>query len=412
MDRKLYIVGLGPGSRKLLHPAAAAAIEESDVLIGGKRNLEAFEDLNREKVEIGNNLEEVYTYIMDNIGLKRIAVLVTGDPGIYSIMEFLKSRLVNAEIEVLPGISSIQYLCSKLKLSWNDMFITSLHGRQQEDLADIVGSNKKVAVFTGGKCRPDKVCQRLLEYNLTDVIVTVGENLSYPNERIVRGVPEEIGALDFDSLSVMIIENGNAEKCPGGEWIYAAPGIPDDRFIRGDVPMTKEEVRAVSLSKLRLKEDSIVYDIGAGTGSVSIECGICCKKGRVFAVEKEPDAVELITKNIEKFRLSNVEIVRGEAPAAAAGGPAPDKVFVGGTGGNMEEILKWVNSFDKNIRVVINSVTIESTYEAVNGLEKQGFENIDIVNMAVSRSRAAGKKHLMQAQNPVYIISAEKGGRQ
>lgn len=411
MNNKLYIIGIGPGDRELILPAASRLIESSDVIIGGRRNLEIFEELDKEKVEIGNNLEEIYSYIVKNICCKKIAVLVTGDPGIYSMMGFLKDRLEGIEIEALPGISSIQYLCSRLKLSWSDMRITSLHGRQNDDLIDIVKSNKKVAIFTGGKWRPDNVCSMLIEKGLANLHVAVGENLSYPSERIVEGSPAEIAGMSFDSLSIMVVQHCKEAVEMVDIWEYETPGLPDDMFIRGDVPMTKEEVRAVSISKLRLRKDSIVCDIGAGTGSVSIECGLRCKNGRVYAVEKNLQAVELISKNIEKFKLNNIDIIEGKAPGILNGLPDPDRVFVGGTGGNMDGILDWVNRFDKDVRVVVNAITIESVYEAVESFQNKGFDNVEIVNVAVSRSRKAGSKHLMQAINPVYVISADKGGR-
>jgi len=408
MGNKLYIAGIGPGARELVHPAAGRLIEGCDILIGGRRNLELFPEVCSQKVEIGNNLEEIRTLIEQNIADKKIVVLVTGDPGIYSIMDFLKSRLEEVEIEALPGISSLQYLCSKLRLSWNDAYITSFHGRRQNDFISIVRKNKKVVVFTGGTCRPENVCKMLVEGDLTHITVTVGENLSYPDERIVRGTPEDVSAMSFGNLSLMVIENDNADGRLSGVWGYETPGIPDDMFIRAEVPMTKEEVRVVSLAKLRLREDSIVYDIGAGTGSISIECALRSRGGRVYAVERNNLAVSLLQKNKERFNAGNIFVIEGEAPSVLTGLPEPDRVFIGGTGGSMREILNWIKEFGKEVRVVINTITVESTYEALTDLEKSGFEDIEVVNVAVSRGKKTGAKHLMQALNPVYVISAEK----
>jgi len=408
MHNNLYIIGIGPGDREYILPAASRMIESSDVLIGGRRNLQVFSHLNKETFEITNNLEEVYSYIVDNIDSKKIAVLVTGDPGIYSMLGFLKSRLRDLEIEAVPGISSIQYLCSRLKLNWNDIIITSLHGRRQDDLIEIIRSNKKVVIFTGGNCRPGDVCRMFKEHGLLSLKVAVGENLSYPNERIVEGSVADIAEMNFDSLSIMIVQHGEEFKGPKDVWAYETHGIPDDMFIRGDVPMTKEEVRTASISKLRLKKNSIVYDVGAGTGSVSIECALKCLNGRIYAVEKNPDAVKLIAKNAKKFKLNNVQIVEGEAPDVLYGLPVPDRVFIGGTGGNMDKILQWLKRFNNPIRVVVNAVTIESTYEAIKNFEDMGYQNIEVVSISAARSRKAGSKHLMQAINPVYIISADK----
>lgn len=408
MCGKLYIAGIGPGHADFIHHAAERLIDGCDVIIGGKRNLELFNKVDKEKVIIGNNLEGIYEYIKDNIRHKKIVVLVSGDPGIFSIMEFLKNRLDGVDIEVLPGISLFQYLCSRLKLSWNDIYIASLHGREEKNLSSIVKNNRKVILLTGGKYSPQDICRKFVEWGLTGIQVTVGEKLSYPDERIVSGKPEEICGMEFDSLSVMLVESKPDDWYCGSGWKYITPGIPDDMFIRGSVPITKEEIRAVTISKLRLKRDHIVFDIGAGTGSVSIECGTACGIGKVYAVEKDSEALGLIARNIEKFGLDNVSVIKGESPNVLEGLPGPDRVFIGGSGGSMEGILNWAARSDKNVRVVVNAVTIESTYEALEGLKRNGFENIDITGISASKGRMAGGKHIMQAVNPVYIISAEK----
>ncbi|SHI67731.1 bifunctional cobalt-precorrin-7 (C(5))-methyltransferase/cobalt-precorrin-6B (C(15))-methyltransferase [Lutispora thermophila] len=409
MGNKLYVIGMGPGSKEFVHTAANELIEKCHVLIGGRRNLEAYSHLFKETLVIGNNLDEIYRYISSNIGKKSIAVLASGDPALYGIMSSLKENIPQVEMEVIPGVSSLQYLCSKLQLNWNDIVISSVHGRQQSQLYDIIKANKKTAIFTGGKQSPDAICRKMIELGLSNAVVAVGENLSYENERIKVGTPDEIGKKTFDNLSLMIIQHKDDIVDSPPQWEYSTPGIPDNFFVRGDVPMTKEEVRSVSISKLRLKYNSIVYDIGAGTGSVSIECGLICKYGKVYAIEKDSEGIKLIGKNAEKFGIRNINIVNGEAPGALEELPRPNRVFIGGTDGNMGEILDWIHRECSNVRVVLNTVTIESTCEAIGGLKSRGFINIEIINLSVSRGREAGGKHLMTAINPIYIITAEKG---
>lgn len=424
MTNKLYVLGVGPGSKELITPLAMKHIEGSDVLIGGKRNLEIFQEMNKEKLEIGGNLEPIYDYIKDNVKSKKISVLVSGDTGIYSILEYLKKKFSasdEVELEVVPGISSLQYLCSKIKLNWNDIIITSIHGREQEDLIDIIQRNTKVAIFTGGKSRPERVCKMLLDNGLEDVKVYIGENLSYKDEKIVSSKPKELVEMSFDSLSIMIVENSKiviSKSTKEDEFStqiahtkvnhQSHHSIPDSEFIRGKVPMTKEEVRVISLSKLKLSDNSVVYDIGAGTGSVSIECALACKQGMVYAVEKETDAVELIKQNRTKFEVDNLNIIEGYAPEAVYGKTAPDRVFIGGSGGNMEDIFNWICSYPNEIRVVVNTVTVESTFESIKAFETKGFKNVEVVQAAISKGKPVGGKHLMQAMNPVYIISGDK----
>lgn len=185
----------------------------------------------------------------------------------------------------------------------------------------------------------------------------------------------------------------------------------DELFIRGDVPMTKSEVRAVSLSKLELNSDSILYDVGAGTGSVSIEASLILKAGRVYAIEKKAEALDLIKANKEKFCARCVEIVEGAAPEALTALEAPTHVFIGGTSGSMEEILNLVLRKNPKVRIVINVIALESLTEVLSWLKTRSIPG-EIVQVQIARSRKLGDYHLMTGQNPVYVVSfgGEGGG--
>lgn len=408
-NKRIYIVGIGPGNADLVTPCAMKAVEGCDVLIGGRRNLAIFRHLMKEEVPIGGRLEDVCAYIRENMAQKDIAVLVTGDPGIFSISDYLKRCLPDADMEVIPGISSLQYLCGKMGVSWHDMTALSLHGREDPGVYAAVKDNRKTVIFTGGGTSPADICKGFIDYGMHDVNITVGERLSYPGERIISGGPDEIAKMSFDSLATMIVQR-DKEEGPPETWGYKSPGIPDSLFIRGSVPMTKEEVRAAAISKLRLREDSVVYDIGAGTGSVTVECGLICRKGRVCAIEREREAVALIDENLRRFGLKNVTVVEGQAPETLRALTPPDRVFVGGTGGRMDGILDWVSAIPGEVRVVVNAIAPESAYEALKGFEKYGFVDIEMVGMNISKGVRAGDRHIMKALNPVYIISAGKGG--
>ncbi|SEM57252.1 cobalt-precorrin 7 C15-methyltransferase [Candidatus Frackibacter sp. WG12] len=192
------------------------------------------------------------------------------------------------------------------------------------------------------------------------------------------------------------------------DWQFQTPGIPDEIFIRGEVPMTKEEVRAVTMAKLRLKEDSIVYDIGAGTGSLTIEAALLASKGQVWAIERESKGIELIEKNINKFGLDNVGFIAGKAPSALNNLPPVDRVIIGGSGGKLEEILEVVNQkLEPAGRIVINAITLETLSAAKDILLDLNY-SLDIVNISVTRTREVGNYHMLQGQNPVYIITGER----
>ncbi|MEE0776206.1 MAG: precorrin-6Y C5,15-methyltransferase (decarboxylating) subunit CbiT, partial [Bacillota bacterium] len=187
---------------------------------------------------------------------------------------------------------------------------------------------------------------------------------------------------------------------------YLTMGLPDESFLRDEVPMTKSEIRAIISSKLRLKANSKVLEIGAGTGSVTIEAALTASEGHVWALEKNPIAVALCRKNIEKFCLDNVTLIEGTAPEAIPELPRIDAIFIGGSGGNMKDIIKKYSNC--SVRLVISAITVESVTEALDAMKEYGFENIEIVQAAVARSKKAGSKHLMMGMNPITIVSGER----
>jgi len=192
-------------------------------------------------------------------------------------------------------------------------------------------------------------------------------------------------------------------------WKYTTPGIPDDCFVRGNIPMTKEEVRSLILAKGRIKENSIVYDVGAGTGSVSVEVALMAPRGVVYGIEKDKDALSLIRQNAALFKLDNLVAVHGEAPEAFARLPGADCMIVGGSGGRLEEILQagW-QKLKPGGRVVISAVTLETLTAGVKVLEKLGFEDLEVVSVTVAKAQPLKKYRLWKGNNPVFLISASR----
>ncbi|HVI42214.1 MAG TPA: precorrin-6y C5,15-methyltransferase (decarboxylating) subunit CbiE [Anaerovoracaceae bacterium] len=416
--KKIYLVGIGMGNIETLTEQGRKAIEASELLIGAERMVNAFPDYQGE-VCYAISPVKIMDYILEHPEPEIISVIFSGDVGFYSgakklnqlIEEQKQSQFIGPDpagslwndyaVEFIPGISSLQYFSAKLKLPWEDTKIVSLHGRE-DNIMGAVWNHKKIFFLTGGDYSVRKVCQILSENNLKEAIVHVGERLSYPNERIVSATAGSLAKEEFDPLAVMLVEN---EKIIQRSVI--THGIKDELFLRGQVPMTKSEIRSISLSKLQLRPWDVVYDIGAGTGSVSIEMAFQAYEGSVYAVEFNEEALGLIRENAEQFGVWNLKVIEGKAPEALAELPAPDRAFIGGSKGNLAEILELLIQKNPGIRVVINAITLETMTEAVSQFQKLGFEDIDIVQIFAAHSKAAGNYHMMQGQNPVFIISGE-----
>ncbi len=397
-----YIIGVGPGSPGFLYPIAKDLIDRADIVIGGRRQLAEFAPNAPETAVIDKGLSAILALIEQKWREKRLVVLASGDTGLFSIRAYLQNRLPNVPFKVLPGISSLQCLLAHCNANLNDLKIITLHGAADAHLQNTVMLNPLTAVFCGGENTPQSIAARLTRLKFADLTLTVGENLTYPNERVSCGSPAEIAQGSFSDLSVMLIKNADPAGRP---WPYLPAGIADETFTRGDVPMTKSEVRAVITAKLRLTPQSRLLEIGSGTGSVTIEAALAAYNGSVVSLEKNPAAVALCRENLARFGLDNVTLIEGEAPAAIPDAPF-DRVFIGGSGGNLADIVKSLG--DKPLRVVISAITLESVGEALAALQNCGFGDIEAVQITAARSRAAGQKHLMMGLNPVTIISGER----
>ena len=399
---RVNIVGIGPGNPELLTGAARQAIAESNILIGDKRMLSSFADASKKIYDTIKTSEIANIAAQADSEKDVLAVLVSGDVGFFSLAKTISGKLPDCECVRYCGISSLVYFASKLEMSWDDAKIVSMHGRRQ-NLVSAVAQNKKVFSLTGGENSPQLLCAKLCEHGLGDVKVYVGENLSYPEEKLTEGTAEEISKMNFPSLSVMMIINKNA-SC----FEPVVHGLADDLFMRSKVPMTKQEVRSVSMSKLMPKATDVIYDIGAGTGSCSIELALLARQGKVWAFERNPVAVELLGKNKELFGVDNLEIIAGEALENIKNMPAPDCVFVGGSGGDLCQMLDIIYTKNSSCRVVINAITIETLAEVAEYYKLHQDYSLEIVNVFVARGKHLGNYNLMMAQNPVYVMTALK----
>ncbi len=389
---KVYLVGTGTGSADCLTERARAVIDNADIVIGAKRMTEGIEN----KIIFNSyNSDEIAGYL-SNKKVGSAAVLLSGDVGFYSGAKKLLDTLNGYEVELIPGISSLVYFCARLKMPWEDIRLLSMHGKSCNAI-NYIKKYKRVFLLLSGSESIRELCKKLCYYNMGNVRLYIGQRLSYPDESITCAKAEDIKDFSFDSLSVVLAENPHPMD-------LSHSSIPDDEFIRGEVPMTKSEIRCISLAKLGLSENSVLYDIGAGTGSVSVEAALKLTDGKVYAIERNEKALGLIEENKRKFAADNIEIIEGKAPAVLDTLPAPTHVFIGGSGGNMLEIIE--SCFNKNptVKIVINAVSLNTLCEVNNIIEQKDF-NAEVICVNTARDRMLGSYRLMTGLNPVYVIT-------
>ena len=401
--RAISLIGIGMGNPANRTLEAERAIREADVLIGAGRMLEETDSYGKPKF-VSYRPTEIRDYVYAHPEYERVAILLSGDVGFYSGAKKLYEAFEGEKIEVYSGISSVVYFLGKLHLAWEDVCLMSVHGRKQ-NLIGAVKRNRKVFALVGEKDGIAKICDKLLSYGMDEVKIYVGERLSYPEEQITEGTPESLKGQLFDPLSVVLLVNETPEK-------LTTHGLSDDVFLRAKVPMTKQGIRSISLSKLALEEDSICWDVGAGTGSVSVEMARQCPRGEVWAIEKKDEAVELLEENRRKFALDNLTIVPGLAPEALKELPAPTHVFIGGSSGNLICIMEAALEKNPRVRFVINAIALETVAEALEALKSLPVTDSDIVTAMIGESKEIGRYHMMMGQNPVYVISCTGKGEE
>lgn len=397
---EISLVGIGMGSAETRTAEASRAIRESDLLIGARRMIDSCREFGKD-CYVEYDSQKIAQYLAEHPEYEKVAVLLSGDPGFNSGAKKLLDVLGN-QVKVISGISSASYFMSRIQKSWDDVLITSAHGKHT-NLVSLIKRNKKVFSILGTRNGIQNLAQEMAALGLNRAQLYTGECLSYPDEKIRKGAPEDFLNYEADPLSVVYVENPDAQK------EYVTHGIPDTEFLREKVPMTKEEVRTVSLSKLHLEEDSVCYDVGAGTGSVSIEMASRAWNGKVYAIEKKALAVELLKKNREKFAVENLEIIEGTAPEALENLEPPTHAFIGGSSGKMETILRLLLEKNPSVRIVINCIALETVSETLQCMKTLPVKEEEILQISVSKGKSVGNYHMMMGENPIYIISCTGG---
>lgn len=388
----LVSLGGGPGTRTA---DCTAALGQAECILGAGRLLDGLPQGCTQNRIAAIRPEALLDAILQQTGT--CAVVFSGDTGFYSgargLLPLLRERGI--PVELLPGVSSVQLLSAQLGRPWQDWVLVSAHGAD----CDVIGAvtQGRPAFFLTGVLSPRAICARLAEAGLGSLPVTVGTRLSEPEELVTTGTAEQLAQRDFHPRSVLL-----AEAAPRLD--RRVPGFPDHTFLRGAVPMTKQEVRTAALAKLGVRRDGVYWDIGAGTGSVGVELALAAEQGRVFAIEYSPAALDLIHANRAKFCAWNLQVVEDRAPEGLAALPAPDGVFIGGSGGRLGVIVDLVLARNAQAHICISAIALETLSTALAVLERHGIE-AQVTQIAVSRSRPAGDLHLLAANNPVFLVT-------
>lgn len=396
------LIGMGSGSWEALSVQAQDAVRRAGLVFGAKRLLAGLPPECTARQFALYQPAEILETLAQAPG-QDAAVLYSGDTGFYSGASGLLTplRALGIPARVYPGVSSIQLLAAALGRPWQDWKLVSAHGCACDPVAEcLTAGGKPVFFLTGGTETPASLCGRLTAAGLGDAHVLVGEELGRAEEKILFGTAQEFAQKQFASLSVLLVEH--VPQPP-----RRVPGFPDEAFHRGEVPMTKQEVRAAALAKLAVQPGDTLWDVGAGTGSVSVELALAVPRGHVYAVECDPEACGLIRQNRETFHACNLTLVEGRAPAALADLPAPDAVFIGGTKGGMEAVVDTVLARNPNARICISAIALETLSAAVAALTAHGLA-AEVTQIAVSRTRPAGRLHLLMANNPIFLITGER----
>ena len=419
---EICLAGIGMGSKDGQTQEVQHAIETADILLGAERMIERYSaKIEKRPYYMTEQILPYLEQLQEN-GITaqkdplRVTVLFSGDTGFYSgcrklyvaLQEAVAIGALNAEVRILPGISSVATLAARVGESYEDAAILSMHGKKLNRLSATVESHEKVFLLTSGSEDIRKIGRSLAEAGLTDCEVTVGYQLSYPEESIRILTPGQCEEITGEGLYTCLIRN------PHWQPERLTHGRADICFLRDAsetegklrrTPMTKEEVREVSICKLHLTENAVVYDIGSGTGSVAIEIAGVPGRVQVYAIERKPEAVELLRKNREHFHRDNMEIIEALAPEGLEELPVPTHAFIGGSGGRLLEILQVLYRKNPHMRIVINAISMETIAELREVLEAFPVEEEEILQMQVNRVKQLGSYHLPQAENPVWICS-------
>jgi precorrin-6Y C5,15-methyltransferase (decarboxylating) len=411
-EARIHIIGVGNDGLAGLTSRARELITSADLVLGSDHALELIPEVRADRIRIGSDLAEIVRTLEANLGRKRMVVVAAGDPLFYGVARYLCDRLGKDRFDVLPHVSSMQLAFARVKESWEEAYLTNLANHPLETVLDRIRTAEVVGLFTSETESPPRIARELLARGLDYFRVYVCENLGGPDERVTQGELADIQDMEFAPLNVMILKRKPGRPDQQRRTTrFRRFGNPDDVFAQSRPKsglITQAEVRAIALAELDIQPASVVWDIGAGSGSVAIEAAQLAEPGMVYAIEQDAADYHLILANAEAFGVRNLKAVHGTAPAVFNGLPAPDAIFVGGTGKEVARLLEAAYAaLRPGGRLAVNIATLESltaTYATLRHLA--GSVRALMVNL--SRGVDQLETLRFEAVNPTFLLSVNK----
>jgi precorrin-6Y C5,15-methyltransferase (decarboxylating) len=407
VKRAVVVLGIGDDGCKGLTARGLEAVMAASWLVGGERHLAFFPEFRGERLVLKSGVGAVVDRVAALADENNVVVLASGDPLFFGVGGLVVDRLGAEHVEVIPHPSAMQWAFARVGLRWDDAGWISLHGRSREGLSTRLRGLAKVALYTDDTNSPAAIAAHLVAQGDLGWRAWVCENLGGPDERVrAFELPELAGCPDVGPLNVLVLARPAGWQAPP-----AIPFLHEDAFAKR-MPrkglITKREVRLLSLAALHLRPDSVVWDVGAGSGSVAIEAAMLAPRGRVFAIEVDPEGVEICRDNLRTHGVDNVRVIEGRAPEALADLEPPDAVFVGGSKGSMEEIIDVaLDRLKPGGRLVVNTITLENSAEAYQAFRRRQLVP-EVTLLQISRAEKLATYLRWEAHNPIQIFAVTR----
>ncbi len=403
MRNPVVVIGVSVDGLASLTPRAKAFIKEANQLWGSERLLELIPEFAGRRTVLSKGIASELETLKDRGAGVNVVVLASGDPGFFGVGSSLLNDLPPDEVVLIPQVTSLQAAFAHARLSWQDAHLTSAHARPLAEVVGLARRFRKLGILTDPRHTPALIAEKLLASGIPDCRAVVCENLGEPGEALTNLRLNQLPEHAFSSLNVLILVQDD-------DW-RPAPLLsprPDTAYAHRNGLITKVDVRALCLSRLALRETDVVWDIGAGSGAVSIEMAELAWRGQVVAIEKDAECLGYIHENVARFGVLNVEVVAGEAPAALRDLPAPDAVFIGGSSGQLCEILEQVNQAARpGCRLVATFTILENMLQANHWLKDAGWEPA-LAQAQMAYSAPLGEGTRLAPANPIFFVNGRK----